>query len=54
MPEILTGNIFHWGFRFREIADMAPEGLFTAEATTALDWSRVYRSKAVEGVLLAA
>lgn len=44
---------FLWGFRARRMA-VAPEGVFSTAATTALDWSRVFGSKAVEGVLLAA
>lgn len=48
------GGNFPWGFRIRGMAEVASEGVFSAVATTALDWSRVYGSKAVEGVLLAA
>lgn len=48
------GGSFPWGFRMRGMAEVASEGVFSAVTTTPLEWSRVYGSKAVEGVLLAA
>lgn len=43
---------FPWGFRMGVVSEVAPEGVFEAEATTALEWAGRFGARAVEKVLL--
>lgn len=43
---------FPWGFRMGVVSEVAPEGVFEAEATTALEWAARFGARAVERVLL--